>query len=85
MIPFWVIVLNPKIPMILLHEFGVKNGISQDDGTVFVPNAETFKNGVMDFHADIQIGDMEYSDAKNWANMKMTCFGDMDISNKIPD
>ena len=66
----------------------MKESISDDDGTVFVPNAETLENGVMDFGADIQTEDMEYNDDEQlgeYENEVYNMFGDMEISNEIPD
>ena len=65
----------------------VKETVSDDDGTLFVPNAETLKNGVIDFGEDIETQQTQYSDDKTWSNIQnemYDMFGDMGISNEIP-
>ena len=65
----------------------VKETVSDDDGTLFVPNAETLENGVIDFSEDIETRQMQYSDDKNlveYQNEMYDMFGDMEISNEIP-
>ena len=43
----------------------VEETISDDDGALFVPNAETLENGVIDFSEEIETRHMQYSDDEN--------------------
>ena len=65
----------------------VKETVSDDDGTLFVPNAETLENGVINFGEDIETQQMQYSDDENlveYQNELYDMFRDMEISNEIP-
>ena len=65
----------------------VEETVSDDNGTLFVPNAETLENGVIDFGEEIETWHRQYSDDENlveYQNEMYDMFGDMEISNKIP-
>ena len=66
----------------------MKETVSDDDGTVFFPNAETLENGVMYFGEDIETGQMQYNEDENlgeYQNEMYDMFGDMEIPNEIAD
>ena len=65
----------------------VEETVSHDDGALFVPNAETLENGVIDFGEEIETRHTQYSDDENlveYENEMYDMFGDMEISNEIP-
>ena len=65
----------------------VEESVSDNDGALFVPNAETLENGVINFSEEIETRHLQYSDDKNlveYQNEMYDMFGDIEISNEIP-
>ena len=65
----------------------VNNPTSDQDGSMFVPNAETLENGVQDFNTDIQVPETEYEEGEDDPNEDEVydMFADLDFSENVQD
>ena len=71
-------------PITTVH---VNNPTSHQDGSTFVPNAETLENGVQDFNTDIQVLETEYEEGEDDPNEDEVydMFADLDFSENVQD
>ena len=65
--------------------FDVNNPSSGQDGSTFVPNAETLENGVWDFNTDIQVAETEEGEDDPNEDKVYDMFADLDLSQNVQD
>ena len=65
----------------------LNNPSSDQDGTMFVPNAETLENGVQDFNTDNQVAETEYEEGEDDPNEDEVydMFAELDLSQNVQD